>query len=140
MSGSMQNIEPERIPVAVGLVFDSENKILIGQRTKPDAYEGKWEFPGGKIEPFESADEALCRELWEEIGISVNQTNHFMTFDYDYPDRKVLLYFRLVNCYEGSPIAREQQKLRWVQLSRLGEFDMLEASFSVIEALVKRYG
>ena len=136
----MQSTEPERIAVAVGLIVDSENNFLIGQRTTPDAYEGKWEFPGGKIEPFESADEALRRELWEEIGISVVQTVHFMTFEYDYPDRKVLLYFRLVERYEGNPIAREQQNLRWVQPSQLEEFVMLAASVSVIEALVQRYG
>lgn len=136
----MQSIEPERIAVAVGLIFDSENKILIGQRTTPDAYEGKWEFPGGKIEPFESAEEALRRELWEEIGISVSHTVQFMTFEYDYPDRKVLLYFRLVERYEGNPIAREQQNLQWVQLSRLGEFDMLAPNISVIEALKQKFG
>lgn len=136
----MQSIEPERIAVAVGLIFDSENKILIGQRTTPDAYEGKWEFPGGKIEPFESAEEALSRELREEIGISVIDTVHFMTFEYDYPDRKVLLNFRLVERYEGSPIARERQDLRWVELSSLGEFDMLAPNVSVLEALKRRYG
>ncbi len=136
----MQSIEPERIAVAVGLIFDSENNILIGQRTTPDTYEGKWEFPGGKIESFESAAEALRRELWEEIGISVVQTVRFMTFEYDYPDRKVLLYFRLVERYEGIPIAREQQNLRWVQLSRLEEFDMLAPNISVIEALKQKYG
>ncbi len=136
----MQSIEPERIAVAVGLIFDSENKILIGQRTTRDAYEGKWEFPGGKIESFESADEALRRELWEEIGISVGHTVQFMTFEYDYPDRNVLLYFRLVESYEGTPIARERQNLRWVPLSRLGGFDMLAPNVSVIEALMQRYG
>ncbi len=136
----MQSIEAERIAVAVGLIFDSENNILIGQRTAPDTYEGKWEFPGGKIESFESAAEALRRELWEEIGISVIQTVQFMTFEYDYPDRKVLLCFRLVERYEGIPIAREQQNLQWVQLSRLGEFDMLAPSIPVIEALKQKYG
>ncbi|MDE0309911.1 MAG: 8-oxo-dGTP diphosphatase MutT [Acidiferrobacterales bacterium] len=136
----MQNIEPERIAVAVGLILDSENKILIGQRTVQDAYLGKWEFPGGKIEPAESADEALHRELWEEIGISVIDTVHFMTFEYDYPDRKVLLDFRLVSHYDGTPVAREQQNLRWVQLAQLGDFDMLAPNVCVIEALRHKYG
>ena len=137
---SMQTTERERIAVAVGLVFDPDRKILIGQRTKSDAYEGKWEFPGGKIELSETADEALIRELREEIGISVSQTVHFMTFKYDYPDRKVLLNFRLVQNYEGEPTAREQQELRWVELSQLNDFDMLAASFPVIDALARKFG
>ena len=136
----MPSTEPERIKVAVGLVFDSESRILIGQRTTPDRHRGKWEFPGGKVEPHESVDEALSRELWEEVGISVNRTDHFMTFAYDYPDRKVLLNFRLVRDYEGTPLPRESQSLKWVSLARLEEFDMLAPNVSVIDELIRKYG
>lgn len=136
----MQNTEPERIAVVVGLVFDSAGKILIGQRTESDVYEGKWEFPGGKVELSETADQALVRELREELGISVLSTDHFMMFEYDYPERKVLLDFRMVRDYDGEPFARERQELRWVNLAQLSDFDMLAASKPVIDALIRQHG
>ena len=133
----MQNTEHDRIAVAVGLVFDSDSKILIGQRTKSDGYKGKWEFPGGKIESSENADEALVRELWEEIGISVKQTVHFMTVEHDYPDRRVLLNCRMVKEYDGSPVGRENQALKWVDVTQLNDIDMLSGSYPVIDALME---
>ena len=136
---SMQNIVAERITVVVGLIFDVDRRILIGQRTGPELYKGMWEFPGGKIKPFESDAEALDRELLEEIGISVNRSVSFMSFDYDYPDRSLLLKFRMVDEFEGEPEPCEQQVLKWVEFSRLSEFDMLPPNIIVIEKLQKEF-
>lgn len=131
----MPNIEPDRILVAVGLVFDEESRVLIGRRTYPDQYFGKWEFPGGKIREGESASEALQRELKEEVGISVIRSTPFCSFAYDYPDRKVMLNFRMVVDYGGTPSALEQQDLRWVEISNLSGMDMLAPNVKVIERL-----
>ncbi len=131
----MLNTEPDRIPVAVGLVMDADHRILIGCRTVTDQYFGKWEFPGGKIKEGESASEALKRELLEELGIEIDSSMPFDSFAYDYPDRKVMLYFRRVERYIGRPCGLEQQELRWVRVAELKNFDMLAASKKVIEQL-----
>ncbi len=131
----MQNIEADRIPVAVGLVFDPAKRVLIGCRTQPDRYFGKWEFPGGKIKYGETAAEALNRELREEVGISVNNSTQFISFAYDYPDRKVMLNFRLVYDYDGQPEACEAQDLRWVEIASLSGIDMLAPNVKVIARL-----
>ena len=136
----MQSIEAELIAVAVGLVFDSERRILIGQRSYPDMFKGKWEFPGGKIRSSESVEEALRRELWEEVGITVGRSDHFMRFEHEYPDRRVMLNFRLVRDYQGVPVSREQQPLRWVELPRLNEFDLLVPNIAVIDNLKAQFG
>lgn len=133
----MLNIEPDRIRVAVGLVLDSRQRVLIGCRTLRDQYFGKWEFPGGKIQNGESVSDALKRELDEEIGILVISSTHFDSFNYDYPDRKVRLNFRLVEHYSGEPNSLEQQDLRWVEIDDLGTFDMLAPNFRIIEQLKK---
>lgn len=134
-SESMLSIEPDRIMVAVGLIFDENNRVLLGRRTHPDRYFGKWEFPGGKIRAGESVTEALHRELREEVGISVIRSTPFVSFAYDYPDRKVMLEFRLVVDYDGKPSALEQQDLRWVEISKLSRMDMLAPNVKVIEQL-----
>lgn len=133
----MRSIEPDRIMVAVGLIFDENNRVLLGRRTHPDRYFGKWEFPGGKIRADESAAEALRRELREEVGISVICSTPFISFAYDYPDRKVMLNFRLVVDYNGKPSALEQQELCWVKISKLSRMDMLAPNIKVIEQLKK---
>ena len=134
----MPSTEPERTSVAVGLVFDERGRVLIGQRNSPDAYRGKWEFPGGKIKPQESDEDALNRELWEEIGIRVRKSNPFMSFAYDYPEQRVMLIFRSVDNFLGTPIGREHQVLKWVDISKLIEFDMLAPNRAVIKKLLEQ--
>ena len=131
----MPNTEADRIPVAVGLVLDRQRRVLIGCRTVQDRYFGQWEFPGGKIESHETVAEALRRELNEELGISVKSSTPFDRFSYDYPDRKVMLNFELVDDYNGEPSGCEQQELRWVEIGQLDKFDMLAPNVRVIKQL-----
>lgn len=140
MCALMQNTEVDRIPVAVGVVLDCMRRVLIGCRTAKDQYFGKWEFPGGKIKTDETVGQALCRELSEELGICVNSSIPFDSFSYDYPDRKVMLNFHLVNDYVGEPCGREHQELQWVEINQLSEFDMLAASARVVERLEQLAG
>ncbi len=135
MCASTLNIEVDRIPVAVGLVFDRKHRVLIGCRAVKDQYFGKWEFPGGKINNDETVIQALQRELNEELGISVIRSIPFDDFSYDYPDRKVMLHFHLVYEYDGEPSGCEQQQLRWVEIGQLDEIDMLAPNVRVIEHL-----
>ena len=135
----MLSTEPDRISVAVGIIFDSQNRVLIGKRRPPCAYAGYWEFPGGKIMPFESDAEALKRELQEEIGILVHESLPFTKFAYDYADRKVMLHFHLVFEYEGTPRPLEEQTIQWAAISVLPEIGMLAPNVKVIESLQLKF-
>ena len=135
----MQIIEPERLTVVAGLVFDSQGRILIGQRTAPERYKGQWEFPGGKIQTGESLADALTRELCEELGIHVQNSSAYVDYPYDYPDLRVHLYFRTVNDYIGVPESREGQNLKWIDVFDLNLYNTLEGSLAVIDMLQQDY-
>ena len=135
----MPNTDPEPTQVAVGLVFDTKRRVLIGQRTTPVELKGKWEFPGGKIKINESDEEALNRELWEEVGIRVVQSAPFMSMIYAYSNTTVNLKFRTVFEYKGFPVSREQQNIRWVEVDKLHQSDLLPANVAVVEKLQNEY-
>lgn len=126
----------KRIEVAVGLILEDNGRVLVGQRTVRDRYFGKWEFPGGKLEIGESAEQALVRELHEEIGIEVRQLESLMTLEHDYPDRKVRLHVLRVSEFNGKVTSREGQALKWLHPSDLGELDFLEGNQPIIEQLI----
>lgn len=121
--------------VAVGIARDPIGRVLVGQRVKPDAYYGKWEFPGGKLESGETVEAALGREFLEEVGIHVTQSSEFMTWEHRYPDRTVTLLVRLIEAYQGQPLAREGQALKWVKLDEIASLDFLAGNHAIIEKL-----
>jgi len=117
------------------VIFDSQGRVLIGQRVVKDAYYKKWEFPGGKLEDHESASEALARELQEEIGIQVEESRFLMGHEHNYPDRRVSLSVYIIDKYKGSAVGQEGQALRWVNLEELAELDFLAGNQIIIQRL-----
>ncbi len=99
---------------------------------------GRWEFPGGKVDPGESEAEALVRELREELGIEVTSSFPFMRLAHSYNDRDVKLSMWIVESFVGEPLGLDGQALKWVEPSRLDEEDILEADRPFIEALRER--
>ena len=77
--------------IAVGVIEDPAGRILISERRADCAYAGKWEFPGGKVEPGDTVEQALQRELHEELGIEVHAARPLIRFEHRYTDRHVLL-------------------------------------------------
>ena len=130
----------ERIQVAVGIVFDKDNRVLVGQRTVKDDYFQKWEFPGGKLEAGESAEAALVREFKEEVGIEVLSSEYLMQVDHDYPDRQVSLHVYTVDEHQDSVKPMEGQALQWVNLAELSQLNFLQGNREIIEALMLRVG
>jgi 8-oxo-dGTP diphosphatase len=126
----------KRIEVAVGVIFNDQGKVLVGQRIVQDQYFEKWEFPGGKLEAGESATQALARELKEELSIEVQSSQDLMTLDHDYPDRHVKLYVRIVDAYSGEVTSSEGQAIKWVTLSALQGLDFLQGNQPMIERLL----
>ena len=125
----------ERIKVAVGIVFDREHRVLVGQRTVKDQYFEKWEFPGGKLEANETAEAALFREFKEEIGIEVLSCEYLLQVDHDYPDRQVSLYVYIISDYQGDIQPMEGQALKSVSLADLQNLDFLQGNKAIIEVL-----
>ena len=126
-----------RIDVAVGILLDEANRVLIGQRVVRDRYYRKWEFPGGKFELGETAEMALQREILEETGLLIEHSEPFMLLEHDYPDRQVKLHIRLVRTFSGTLTSMEGQALKWLAIDDLLEMDFLDGNKAILEKLRK---
>ncbi|MFA7437452.1 Nudix family hydrolase [Castellaniella sp.] len=113
------------IRVAAGLIFDARGRLLLGQRPDGKVWPGWWEFPGGKIEAGESVEQALVRELDEELGIQATRVYPWVVYMHEYPKTVVELSFCQVTAWKGEPTGREDQALDWVDPAqiRLDESD-----------------
>ncbi|NSX17796.1 NUDIX domain-containing protein [Cupriavidus taiwanensis] len=99
--------------VAVGVLVQPDGRFLLAQRPAGKPYEGYWEFPGGKLEPGESVEAALARELHEELGLDVTQCERWHILEHDYPHAYVRLHFCKVTDWQGEPVGREGQAFSW---------------------------
>jgi 8-oxo-dGTP diphosphatase len=110
-------------------------QVLIAQRPAGKWQAGRWEFPGGKVEPGESPRQALLRELREELGVEVQAAQPLGQFTYAYTDRSVAIDLWLVTQFAGEPQGLDGQALRWASLDELAACDLLEADRPMIEPL-----
>lgn len=133
------SINSSRILVAVGLVLNEHNQILMGQRKASQHQAFSWEFPGGKVESGESVEQALCRELLEEVGIHVNSSAPFLEIAYDYPDKQVHLSVHRVTQFTGEARPMEDQALQWVDISKLEGYRVPDANMKIVELLIQEY-
>ena len=106
--------EPRRpVDVAVGVLIDSEGRVLLTSRPEGKVYAGFWEFPGGKLEAGESVEQALRRELHEELGITIGPAQPWKVELMDYPHARVRLHFCKVFAWSGEFEMRERQAMAW---------------------------
>jgi len=123
------------IEVVAGGLFDGHGRVLIAQRPAGKPLAGRWEFPGGKLDSGEDPYAGLVRELREELRVVVLSAERLLRYAYRYPDRTVWLDMWLVTDWIGEPHPQDGQALAWVEPSRLGEHDLLEADRPIVEAL-----
>lgn len=123
------------LEVVAGVIRDPNDKVLLTQRQPGRHQAGKWEFPGGKREPGESPEAALARELYEELGITVERIQPRILVPFDYPDVSVRLDVYDVESYSGEPYGKENQALAWVLPERLGDYDYPAANLPVLTSL-----
>jgi len=123
--------------VACALI-DADNRVLIAQRAKDKAMADLWEFPGGKVNGGERPEDALIRELAEELGITVREACLApLTFaSHAYDDFHLLMPLYICRRWEGTVTAREHQALAWVRANKLRDYPMPPADAPLIPALI----
>jgi 8-oxo-dGTP diphosphatase len=123
------------IDVAAAVIQRPDGSFLLAQRPAGKVYAGYWEFPGGKIEPGEPAEQALARELHEELGIDVETAYPWITRQYVYPHGHVRLHFFRVVSWKGEPHPREDQAIAWQAPQGTMASPMLPANAPVLASL-----
>ncbi len=127
--------DSEYLHVAVGVIKDSTGRILISLRHDAVHQGGLWEFPGGKVERGETVEQALARELKEELEITINECKPLIKIKHQYSDLSVLLDVWKVESYEGKPTGHEGQKIKWVEPSRFIDYSFPKANYPIITAV-----
>jgi 8-oxo-dGTP diphosphatase len=110
-------------------------ELLVAQRPPGKWREGAWEFPGGKVEDNESPEEALRRELAEELGVVPLSTVSLGAFPHEYPERHVEIVLWLVTDFSGEPRGLDGQALRWLRPEALAGCGLLEADLPMVAPL-----
>lgn len=123
------------VDVAAAVLLRPDGEFLLAQRPSRTVYAGYWEFPGGKVEPRESAQEALSRELREELGIDIGRADPWITRRYLYPHADVRLEFFRVREWRGEPQGLEGQNLAWSRPEAIAVEPLLPANDPVLRAL-----
>lgn len=124
------------VHVAVGVIQDASNRILIAKRPQHLHQGGKWEFPGGKVEKQETTSEALIRELKEEVNLDVTSTTPLMEIHHDYGDKKVFLDIHWVKSFTGNATGVEGQQVEWVALEQLSRYEFPEANKAILDKIL----
>jgi 8-oxo-dGTP diphosphatase len=117
------------------LLIDAEGRLLITDRSQAGAMQEFWEFPGGKLAGGESAEEALRRELVEELGVEITSCVHLHSLEHDYPEMRVEIDFFLVRKWRGTPSGIEGQALRWLRPAEISPGMLLPADAPVLDLL-----
>ncbi len=129
------------VTVAVGIVCNAHQQFLVCLRPQDKEHAGFWEFPGGKLESGETTEQALHRELWEEVGITVQKARPFLQKQYVYPatgqksEKSVFLDVWWVSDFTGVAYGRESQQIAWVNREELKNLRMLTANHSILAAI-----
>jgi len=126
---------PNLVEVAAALIQDEKGRYLITQRRQGSHLAGLWEFPGGKRESGESLEEALRRELTEELSARFAVGERVETVRWEYPERTIVIHFYRCRLESGTIEPREDQAMAWVAPERLSDFDFPPADRELIARL-----
>ena len=127
----------KEIHVVVGVLVENE-KILIAKRKNYGDGAGLWEFPGGKIEEGESQEECLKRELLEELGINIEVKDFIIYALHENIEKNIHLYAYYAKYIEGIITLEAHDKIKWVSLEELSEYEFPPADIKVIEYILKK--
>nr|WP_282557235.1 MULTISPECIES: 8-oxo-dGTP diphosphatase MutT [Providencia] len=130
-------MEKKHLHIAAGIIRNAQQQIFITERPDGTHMAGFWEFPGGKLEKGEEAEEALVRELEEEVGIIVTESQLFHRVDHEFDDRFITLYFFIVSNWDNEPYGKEGQKSRWIEQKDLVANEFPPANRVIVDMLTK---
>jgi len=123
------------INVVAGVIRDENGKILITQRNLKKAQGGLWEFPGGKIEPNETKENAIVREIKEELEIDIQVENYLAEKVFNYPEKEINLIALECKKINGDIKLLEHEDYRWVTNKELDNFEFAPADIFIVEKL-----
>lgn len=126
------------IHVAAGVIL-GDDAVLLALRPRDKHQGGLWEFPGGKVESGERVQDALARELREELDLEVLDCEPLLVTEHDYGDKQVRLDVWLVTRHTGQAHGREGQQLAWVALADLPDYAFPAANLPIVKALQQRF-
>ena len=124
----------KQIEVVAAIIHDTNGRIFATQRGYGDFKDG-WEFPGGKMEPGETPEEALRREIWEELETRIAVERLVQTVEYDYPDFHLTMHCFWCHIESGHLLLKEHEAARWLSLSDIESVDWLPADREVVKRL-----
>lgn len=123
----------------VAAIITRDNKIFATQRGYGDFKDG-WEFPGGKVEPGEKPEDAIVREIKEELGADIKVTGFLTTVEHDYPQFHLSMDCFWAELKEGTEMElKEHEAAKWLAQDELDSVDWLPADVKVVEALIRTY-
>ena len=128
-----------KIKVSMGIILDSKGKILIAQRNLQKNFGGMWEFPGGKQEANESPEQALIRELKEELSIEVEVLRSFPP--YDYKDEKIKISFYPIQCkiVGGTIVNNEHEEVKFISIDDINNFDFAPPDYKTVDLVKENF-
>ena len=124
-----------RLQVVVGILKNDNGKYLVQQRREGKPCAGQWEFPGGKIENNETAEQAIQRELFEELDIDVTYSFLLTKITHNYDHANVLLWVYQVEKFKRTARGKEGQVVAWELIDEIRKMDVLEAVFPILDFL-----
>jgi|TARA_B110000263_G_scaffold67743_1_gene58628 mutator protein MutT len=130
------NINKKLLQVVIGIIGNSKGEFLLSTRRTKPIYDDYLEFPGGKVKPPETNEDALIRELREEITINAEEFYAMDSIVCQFDNLNIELHPYRVNSYSGKPIANEEEAIIWVSKERLKEKKILPGSIVVIDDLL----
>ncbi|WP_447553159.1 Nudix family hydrolase [Vreelandella sp. EE22] len=126
-----------RVHVAAAAIVSADQKhVLIARRPSNVDHGGLWEFPGGKLAPYETGLEGLKRELHEELGVEIRRAQPLIRVHHEYSDKHILLDVWQVHEFAGEPFGREGQAVRWVAMSDLASYPFPAANLPILRAVM----
>jgi 8-oxo-dGTP diphosphatase len=139
----MNVIEPARkarppLLRVTAAVIEEDGKVLIARRKKGDRFEGRWEFPGGKVEPGELPEDCLKREIREELGIDVEVGDVLCSLPFRTADLAIRLLAYKAERLAGEVACLDHEEIRWVDPAELDAFEMTEPDRRVVAAIYPR--
>jgi 8-oxo-dGTP diphosphatase len=123
--------------IVTAAIIEKDNRLLIAQREGGSHMEYKWEFPGGKLEPGETPEECIVREIKEELDMKIEVLDIYKVVQFKYMEKDILLLAYKCRLLEGEGKTIECNDFRWVKRDELNNFDFVPADVAIVEKILK---